>query len=377
MANKKLLGLIVNPKAGLGGSVGLKGSDGEAIQRQALDSGAVLRANERAAEALAQLTPLKDKIQVVTYPAEMGADVARSLGFEVNVIGSITQGHTTSADTRNAAKAMLNLPVDLLLFTGGDGTARDVYDSIGINLPALGIPAGVKIHSPVYATHPKAAGKLAALFLSGAAAQLKEAEVMDIDEEALRHDKVSTRLYGYLKIPYDAQYVQSSKSSSPVSEQQDMEEIAAAVIKTMQADTLYILGPGTTTRAITSRLNLEKTLIGVDVVLNQTLLAKDVSEAQILSALRKYPRAKIIVTPIGGQGFIFGRGNQQISAQVIAKVGVENIIIVATTHKIVALQGRPLLVDTGDVKLDKKLAGYRQVLTRMNQKMVYRVSSHF
>jgi predicted polyphosphate/ATP-dependent NAD kinase len=178
-----------------------------------------------------------------------------------------------------------------------------------------------------------------------------------------------------LKIPYDAHYVQSSKSSSPASEQHDMEEIAAAVIKQMDADTLYILGPGTTTRAIASQLHLEQTLIGVDVILNQALFAKDVSEAKLLSLLKAHPRAKIIVTPIGGQGFIFGRGNQQISAKVISKVGVENIVVVSTVHKIIALEGRPLLIDTDDPKLDKKLEGYRQVTTGYRQKMVYRVSN--
>ena len=374
MASDKRLGLIVNPKAGIGGSVGLKGSDGETIQKQALALGAVPTAQNRARQALQSLAILQGELQIITYPGEMGADAAAACGFVPVVIGAITPGETTAADTRQAAEEMMRLGVDLVLFAGGDGTARDIYHAVGTNLAVLGIPAGVKIHSAVYATNPTSAGELAAMYLRGRATVLREAEVMDIDEDAVRQGIVSARLYGYLKIPFQRMLVQGLKSASPPGEQAAADAIACHVIDHMAADWLYIVGPGTTTRAITSRLGLPKTLIGVDVILNRQLLAADVNERQLLELLEKH-KAKIVITPIGGQGYLFGRGNQQISAQVIKRVGKENIIVVSTLHKIVSLRGRPFLVDTGSLMVDQMLKGYVKVVTGYNEYSVYQVNS--
>lgn len=374
MARDKRLGLIVNPKAGIGGSVGLKGSDGETIQKQALALGAVPMAQNRARQALLPLAILQSELQIITYPGEMGADAAAAAGFEPVVIGVITPGETTAADTRQAAEDMLRLGVDLVLFAGGDGTARDIYHAVGTNVPVLGIPAGVKIHSAVYATNPTSAGELAAMYLRGGATELREAEVMDIDEDAVRQGIVSARLYGYLKIPFQRTLVQGLKSASPPGERLAADAIACNVIDQMAADWLYIIGPGTTTRAITSRLGLPKTLIGVDVILNRQLLAADVNERQLLELLKRY-KAKIVITPIGGQGYLFGRGNQQISAEVIKHIGKENIIVVSTLHKIVSLRGRPFLVDTGSSAVDQMLGGYIKVVTGYNEYSVYQVKS--
>jgi predicted polyphosphate/ATP-dependent NAD kinase len=374
MASDKRLGLIVNPKAGIGGSVGLKGSDGETIQKQALALGAVPTAQNRAKQALQSLAILQSELQIITYPGEMGADVAAACGFTPVVIGAITPGETSAADTRRAAEEMMKLGVDLVLFAGGDGTARDIYHAVGRNLPVLGIPAGVKIHSAVYATNPTSAGELAAMYLRGRATELREAEVMDIDEDAVRQGIVSARLYGYLKIPFQRMLVQGLKSASPPGERLAADAIACNVIDQMAADWLYIIGPGTTTRAITSRLELPKTLIGVDVILNHQLLAADVNERQLLELLERH-KAKIVITPIGGQGYLFGRGNQQISAEVIKRVGKENIIVVSTLHKVVSLRGRPFLVDTGSLVVDQMLKGYVKVVTGYNEYSVYQVSS--
>ena len=371
---EKRLGLIVNPKAGLGGSVGLKGSDGAAIQQLALKLGAVPRALDRAIEALGSLVPLRKELQVITYPADMGADAAVACKFEPTVIGATRLGDTTAEDTCRAAQDMARLGVDLLLFAGGDGTARDIYRAIGADIPVLGVPAGVKIHSAVYATSPKSAGELAALYLRGQAIHLREAEVMDIDEEAVRQGIVSTRLYGYLKIPFHRILIQGLKSPSSPTEQLTFDEIACTVVDQMAADWLYIIGPGTTTRAIASRLGLAKTLIGVDAVVNRSLLAADVNERQLLELIQGR-KARIIITPIGGQGHLFGRGNQQISAEVIRRVGKENIIVVATPDKIIALRGRPFLVDTGCRAVDEMLAGYIKVITGHNEFAVYQVST--
>lgn len=369
----KRLGLIVNPKAGLGGSVGLKGSDGEEIQRRALALGAVPKALDRAREALHALASFRDKLEIITYPGEMGADAAAACGFEPMVIGAITTGETTAADTCRAASEMASLGIDLILFAGGDGTARDICRAVGTDIAVLGIPAGVKIHSAVYATSPKHAGELAATYLQEQATQWREAEVMDIDEQAVRQGIVSARLYGYLKIPFQRLLVQSPKSASPPREQLVADEIAHVVIDQMVEDWIYILGPGTTTRAITSRLGLVKTLLGVDVILNRKMLAADVNEKQLLKLL-KGPRAKIVVTPIGGQGYLFGRGNQQISAEVIQRVGKENIIAVSTLDKIISLRGRSFLVDTGSHAVDEMLEGYIRVVTGYNEYTVYQIT---
>jgi predicted polyphosphate/ATP-dependent NAD kinase len=368
----KRLGLIVNPVAGIGGRVGLKGSDGAEIQKKALELGAVPQSLNRAIRALERLK-LVDGLEVITYPGEMGEEAVRACGFEPTVIGSIQPGETTPEDTLKAAREMLRLGVNLLLFAGGDGTARDIYNAVGERLPVLGIPAGVKIHSAVFGTNPLNAGDLAALYLQGKVASLREGEVMDIDEEAFRQGIVSAKLYGYFKVPFQRRLLQGLKTPSSPGEQAAMAAIAADVVNSMEDGWLYIMGPGTTTRAITSRLGLDKTLIGVDVVAAGKLVATDVNESRLLKLIEGR-KAKIIVTPIGGQGYIFGRGNQQISPKVIKKVGRENIVVVSTTRKIHSLRGRPLWVDTGDRAVDEMLSGYTRVTTGYDEQIVYKVS---
>jgi predicted polyphosphate/ATP-dependent NAD kinase len=372
MTTKKRLGLIVNPVAGLGGRVGLKGSDGAEIQRKALELGALPEAPKRARQALQMLRPLKEELQITAYPANMGEDVARECGFEPTVIGSIVEGATTSQDTKNAAREMQRLGVNLLLFAGGDGTARDIYNAIGEKLPVLGIPAGVKVHSAVFGTSPRRAGELAASYLQGRVSSLREAEVMDIDEEAFRQGILSAKLYGYLKIPFWTGLVQGAKALSTPGEKTSQEAIGLHIVDGMEDDCLYIIGPGTTTRAIASSLGLDKTLLGVDVVRGGNLIAADVNESQLMELLQE-AEAKIIVTPIGGQGYIFGRGNQQISPKVIEKVGKDNVIVVSTTGKINSLGGQPLRVDTGDRAVDEMLSGHIRVVTGYNEQIIYRV----
>ncbi|HJX38407.1 MAG TPA: ATP-NAD kinase family protein, partial [Anaerolineae bacterium] len=370
---RKRIGLIVNPLAGLGGRVGLKGSDGADIQRRALQLGAVAESARRALRAVEMLLPLQENLNLLTYPAEMGADVVAAAGLEATVLGSITPGRTTAQDTMKAARQMLHEGADLLLFAGGDGTARDIYDAVGQAVPALGIPAGVKIHSAVFATSPEAAGELAALCLQGRCSGWREAEVLDIDEEAFRRGVLSARLYGYLRIPFRRELVQGAKAQSGPGEQAAQQAIATQVVEEMENDCLYILGPGTTVRAVAERLGLEKTLLGVDVTLAGQLVALDVGEAQLLELLRGN-RAKIVVTPIGGQGCIFGRGNQQISPRVITEVGKGNIIVVSTVEKLNSRGGQPLWVDTGDREVDEMLSGYARVVTGYHEQIVCAVT---
>jgi predicted polyphosphate/ATP-dependent NAD kinase len=382
----KCLGFIINPLAGIGGRVGLKGSDGLEIQRQALELGAKPEAPLRASLALHALKPLKQGLELLTCPAEMGEVVARQGGFEPQVVGQIASGATTAEDTRRAAQEMQHAGVDLLLFAGGDGTARDIYSAIKTGLPTLGIPCGVKIYSAVFAINPRLAGELAAAYFQGQVQRLREAEVIDLDEEAYRSGAVATRLFGYLKIPYLRMLVQNQKAPTPAGEAATADAIAWDVVERMQPDCLYILGPGTTTRAIAKRLGFPKTLVGVDVVTPQRVIALDVSEAQLLKLVGSQP-ARIVLSPIGGQGFLLGRGNLQISPRVVQQVSQvelrvnphanlrQSLIVISTPDKLNALRGQPLWVDTGDAAVDSALSGYIQVITGYHEVVVYRIAS--
>ena len=376
MTGKKI-GLIVNPVAGMGGRVGLKGSDGEEIHRLALELGALPVSPGRTCRTLGILSEIKDEIELFTYPKEMGEDEAVFSGFSPIVLGSIESGATTPEDTVKAAGEMIDLGVDLLLFTGGDGTARNIYDVVSDSLPVLGIPGGVKIHSGVYAASPIKAARLVMDFVRiPAKISMQTAEVMDIDEEMVRRDRVSAHLYGYMKVPYERGLNQSSKAGSNPGEGVQQQEIASDVIYNMIKDTVYLIAPGTTTKAVKDQLGSNGTLLGIDAVKNNQIVATDLNETAILKMMEQEQdtRFKIIITIIGQQGYVFGRGNQQLSPEVIRKVGKENIVIIATINKILSLSGEPFLVDTGDPELDKEMEGYIQVVTGFGRRQVCPVS---
>ena len=366
------LGLIVNPIAGMGGSVGLKGTDGRKVIRQARTLGAVPRAPARATATLEELVRVGAEFELLTCAGAMGEASALACHLTPTVVYRPASIETTAQDTRRAAREMRKLAVDLILFAGGDGTARDVHEAVGGDVPALGIPAGVKIHSAVFAVSPRAAGDLLAGFLRGRIGTMREAEVMDVDEAAYRRGQLATRLFGYLRVPYDPQLVQGAKVRSR-SDDTAAEELARSVVGRMERETLYVVGPGTTTRRIMTLMGLESTLLGVDVILDGRVLELDVAERDLLRIVRDHPRARIIVTPIGGQGFLFGRGNQQISGRVVRAVGIQNVIVVATPGKLASLGGRPFLVDTDDEELNRTLAGFIAVTTGDRQEAIYAV----
>ncbi len=262
------------------------------------------------------------------------------------------------------------------MFAGGDGTARDIHDAIGSAVPMLGIPTGVKMHSGVFATSPEAAGQLLALVVRGDAlrVRLREAEVMDLDEEAVRAGRVSARLHGHARVPYERMLIQNGKAPAFAEDDAAIESLAATLVAAMAPGRLYILGCGTTMRHVKRRLGFEGTLLGVDVAADRRLLVADVDEARLLHLLEDAP-GTIVTGVTGGQGFVFGRGNQPISAAVIRRVGRDAIIVVCGRGKLLRLSPPCLRIDTGDAALDRRLAGHIQVHTAPGQTIMMPVSA--
>ncbi|CAM3877048.1 ATP-NAD kinase family protein [Rheinheimera salexigens] len=370
MATGFRLGLIINPLAGLGGSVGLKGSDGQAEQAIAL--GAKPQAMHRAQTALAELESLKSQFTVYTVAGDMGEKSCQQLALNYHVVYTPNANVTSATDTEQAAQALVAAKVDLLLFAGGDGTARNICNVVAEETTVLGIPAGVKIHSGVYAISPTAAGKLVAKLIAGELVSLDSADVMDIDEQAFRQGVVKARRFGEMRIPAQLRYVQSVKAGGQESDELVLADLAAYITEQMQDDVRYIMGSGSTVAAVMQELGVENTLLGVDVVENGQLIAKDVTAEQLFSLIDGYP-SQLIITLIGGQGHVFGRGNQQLAPKIIRSLGRSNIQVIASKDKLEQLQGRPLLADTGDAKLDQELAGLINVLTGYNDYVMYRL----
>jgi len=361
----KTLGLIVNPIAGIAGKYAFKGSDDPKLVQRAIELGAKPISPGRAKEALSILKPVKNVLRLLTFPSIMGEDVARESGFKPEVVGEISSSVTTSEDTKKAAKIMVESGVALILYAGGDGTTVDILEAIDQEVPILGIPSGVKVWSATFATNPKTAGLITLRYLWDEL-PVREAEVMDVDEASFRKNELHVELKGYAITPYESQYLQGSKWVSPhtTDEIEDQKAIARNVVENLEPNTVYVIGPGTTCKVVTDLLGLNKTLLGVDLVQDGRIIAKDANEQEILKTIEN-KKSKMIVTPIGRQGFIFGRGNQQISADVIKKVGTDNIIVIATPYKLSTI---PILrVDTNSPELDEKLIGYIRVITGYHQ----------
>jgi predicted polyphosphate/ATP-dependent NAD kinase len=312
---------------------------------------------------------------IVAAPGDMGAAEAAAAGLSVAVVVGKTTGRATTAqDTMDAARAMVAAGVELIIFAGGDGTARDILTAAGTAVPAVGVPAGVKMHSAVFAASPRAAAALVERFLAGRTT-LGELEVMDIDEAAYRDGVLSARLFGYLKGPIARDLIQGPKVSGVAGDAEGLSGMARSVIERLEPGCLLILGPGTTTRAVAAGLGVGKTLLGIDLVRDGVLVKSDAAEADILNALDETRTACIVVAPIGGQGHVLGRGNQPISPAVIARVGVANITVLASLEKLASLADGCLRVDTGDAELDGRLAGFRRVVTGYRSEAICRVTA--
>ncbi|RUO21945.1 ATP-NAD kinase family protein [Aliidiomarina haloalkalitolerans] len=378
------LALVINPYAGIGGAVALKGSDGAETRQQALARGAVPKANQRVAEALTLLQPYREQVRFVTASGAMGADLLTALGFEHEVLYRAPHSQTEADDTERAVQSLLTAQPDLLIFAGGDGTARDVYRALNSpagqpDLPVLGIPAGVKIHSGVYAITPVAAGKVLEQLVTGQLTTLRAADVMDIDETAFRAGTVRARRYGEMQVPGELEYLQAVKIGGKESDELVLADIAADVIESMEDDAWYIMGSGSTVEFIMQELGLPNTLLGVDLIRNQSVVASDVTGAEleqwVAQAQAQEQPVYLVLTLIGGQGHVFGRGNQQLTPAVIRAVGRERFVVVASKSKLQQLNGRPLRVDTGDAKLDQELSGFIPVVTGYHDRTLMAITA--
>ncbi len=362
------MGLVVNPVAGMGGRVGLKGTDGLDMLAEAIKRGAEPVTPGCTARFLDRLGEVAKRVRWVTCGGEMGATALEATGLRsgehFEVAYNIAEGTATSPeDTQRGIMGILHRGVSALVFCGGDGTARDVMAAVGDRCPVLGVPAGVKMFSGVFALSPEAAGDVLAAYVEGTAEE-GDGEVVDVDEEAYRRGDLAVRLHGVVRILRVPTLIQSMKGVTSVPDEGAMQEaIARYVLELLEeeGDPMTLLGAGSSVSAVAKAMDVPKTGLGVDVVRSGKLLVTDGSEADLLAALEGVPRARIVISPIGAQGYLLGRGNQQISPAVLeAAGGPVSLMIVATPHKI---RGFPdLQVDTGDAAMDARLAGMHKVV---------------
>jgi predicted polyphosphate/ATP-dependent NAD kinase len=348
------IGFVVNPVAGMGGKVGLKGTDG--VLKQAIKLGAKPVAPIKAEETIKEFISNYSKVEIqwFTCSGEMGADELEKAGITgMEIIYTPTAKNTTSIDTQNACKKFLEKQVDMILFCGGDGTARDIFEIVSTKIPILGIPSGVKMHSGVFGINTSASAKMLHEFVNKLLI-IGDAEIMDLDEDRYRKGEWNIRLFGIAKGIVEPTYVQVGKTLfESVSDDEIKDELAEHILDEIEqnSDFLFLFGSGGTIDYIARKLDIKNTLLGIDAVYNKKVVDVDLNEKGILKLLEKYPRVKVILSPIGAQGFILGRGNLQLSPKVIRKIGLDNIIVISTPSKLVST---PIIrVDTGDKKLDQ------------------------
>ena len=359
------LGLIVNPIAGMGGRVGLKGTDN--VLEEALKKGAEPIAPTRALEFLNRLKDilLRTQIEIITCPGIMGEREAKEAGFTAQVLPMKLNRETSAEDTKLAVRLLKEANADLIIFVGGDGTARDIFDTQHSSAETLflGVPSGVKMYSGIFAINPTDAADVVLAF-ARKETEITEFEIIDSDEIAIRTDSFSVRLHGYMKGPFLPARIQGSKQISPETTDEEENQLAIAkfIIEQRQPKAIWILGPGTTVESVAETLGIRKTVLGIDIY-REGRIVHDVDEQRIMKEVNDWKNTWIIVSPIGHQGIIFGRGNQQISPEIIKRVGKEHILVLATRSKIQSIEGRVLRVDTGNSEVDDMLKGYIRVVT--------------
>jgi predicted polyphosphate/ATP-dependent NAD kinase len=350
-----LLGFIVNPIAGMGGKVGLRGTDD--TYKEAVAKGATPIAPSRATEFLRKLQRnlTNETIEVLTCPGIMGENEAIEADFEVRILPMRIEETTIAKDTKTAVELLKAARVDLIVFVGGDGTAKDIFDAVqgSAQTPVLGVPSGVKMYSGVFAVSPTDAVEVVLAYAQGRTTTT-DLEIMDSDE----------KLVGFLRAPFLANRIQGSKEVTVETDDEidNQKAIGRFIMEELPLKAALILGPGTTVKQIAEVFGIKKTVLGVDLYKNGEAIL-DVDEKKILSAIENWDDTWIIVSPIGHQGILLGRGNQQISPKVIKRVGKTRIIVAATKSKLQNIEGRLLKVDTGDQDTDNMLKGYIRVVT--------------
>jgi predicted polyphosphate/ATP-dependent NAD kinase len=369
MHPRRDIGLVVNPCAGAGGPAGVHGTDTPAQQAAARALGYVSAAPQRAVRALRELQPQSRWLRVWTGPGELGQDAAAALFPDVQVCAA---GAVAAAGerTRRTVAQILGRGVELLLFVGGDGTARDVLAAARGTVPVIGIPCGASMQSGVFAAAPEAAGQLALAWLRGECRVLREQEVLGRAGLAPGAADMTPLAYGRLRMPYDRELCPGPKVVAPPPAA-ERDAVVAAVVDMLRGDDCVVLGPGSTKLAALATLGLAGSLPGVDIVRRGRLLASDAGETQLLGVLDHHGAARLIVTPLGGQGFLFGRGNQPLSARVIRSVGVENVTVIATPAKLHGLGGRPLRMDLDDADLPRHFPLNLRVITGPGRHVLY------
>jgi predicted polyphosphate/ATP-dependent NAD kinase len=349
------IGFIVNPIAGMGGKVGLKGTDG--VLKEALKLGAKPIASKKSEETINEFLSINsnnDKIKWYTCSGEMGENELKKSGMKNFEIIYTSDGKTTcSIDTKKASKKFLEKNVEIILFCGGDGTARDIFEVVSNKIPLLGIPAGVKMHSAVFGINTSASAKMLNEFINNSLT-IGEAEIMDLDEERYRKGDWNIKLFGIAKGIVEPTYIQVGKATfESISDNEIKDEIAEHIYDEIDNnnDYLFLFGSGGTIDYIADKLGLKNTLLGIDAIYKNKVVGSDLNEEKILELLKKYNKVKLILSPIGAQGFILGRGNLQLSPTIIKKIGIDNIIVISTPSKI---RSTPVIrVDTGDKNLDR------------------------
>ncbi|MBW3582945.1 MAG: NAD(+)/NADH kinase [Euryarchaeota archaeon] len=386
------LGFIVNPVAGIGGPAAFKGSDERALE--AADLGYLPSAPEKAGRFLRHLKELHRpmSIRIFAAPGVLGADETRAAGWKVGTLGADMGLHdpfaTDAEHTRQAAESAIGAEMDLLVFVGGDGTARDVAATVGDAVPILGVPAGVKMFSECFTETPEEAALLVAGlargFQEGDRLETAPAEVLDLDEEAYRAGRVEVRHHASAAIPRSPR-IQSAKC--PTCPQDGLEEAVGEVRLRMEEapEGLYLIASGSTTAALKSVLGIDGTLIGVDAVtgtregdkVRWQAVATD-ADATALERLvadwkAKDAPAALIVSPIGGQGFVVGRGTGQITPNVLRAVLPDRLWPIATIGKLGTLEDGILHVDTGDPRLDRAFPDHLRVVVGLGRERMMRV----
>jgi len=370
----KKIAFIVNPIAGLGGPLGLKGSDNIQLMFNLLFSEIGpenSRAQKRAKQFISRIME-KDKIEFLTASNLMGEASLKDFNIKYKIVHQVGD-LTGPEDTCVAVSKAICEGAELVVFVGGDGTARDVATA-SEDIPILGVPAGVKIFSGVFAATPRDAAKIIDAWIRGEA-EIVEEEVMDVDEEAYKKNRLTVRLYSLAKTIKYKRMLQGSKGIFHGPQEEEEKKAIAKYVaeEKIERNTLYIFGPGSTVAALAKMLGVDKTLLGVDLYIDGEIVVKDAAERDIIYYInnKKYSRVKLVLSPVGRQGFILGRGNLQISPKVLQKISKEDLIVVATKRK---LRETPFLrVDTGDEELDKKFSGYIRVITGYREECVVKV----